>query len=344
MSIQIADLPHLKDLTQEQLKELFGAGRFRPGVEGLEDRLAMSTVTLSGGVLGIMGANNQDVALVRQVGNMVHVDLYSATIAGTPIDVNNPQPGPNVSHIHREYNQDDYFEQVSGLVFRGFGGDDYFHGGAFGRYYNQAHGGTGNDTLIGGHERNELYGNEGDDTLTNPQYAPGTMYGGPGDDTIYGSYATDYIYGEDGRDKIYGGYGNDYLYGGRGTDVVMGGEGYDVLYGDEDVDYLSGGGQMDTLRAGPAVPPWIWAGRVSARATVIPTFFLATKRRIVFTGVRNNDSLFGGADTDSLYGYGGRDMLKGEGGVDYLYGGTGNDDLYGGDQDDFMHGEAVPTS
>lgn len=41
--IQINDLPLLQDLTEEQLKELFGAGAsFKPGLEALEDRQLMS--------------------------------------------------------------------------------------------------------------------------------------------------------------------------------------------------------------------------------------------------------------------------------------------------------------
>jgi hypothetical protein len=46
--IKITDLPHLQDLTEEQLKELFGAGAksYRPTVESLEDRRLMSGLTL----------------------------------------------------------------------------------------------------------------------------------------------------------------------------------------------------------------------------------------------------------------------------------------------------------
>lgn len=42
--IQISDLPQLADLSEEQLKELFGAGprSFRPSFEGLEDRTLRS--------------------------------------------------------------------------------------------------------------------------------------------------------------------------------------------------------------------------------------------------------------------------------------------------------------
>lgn len=42
MTIQINDLPQLKDLTPEQLKELFGAGKIRLNMEALEDRLVQS--------------------------------------------------------------------------------------------------------------------------------------------------------------------------------------------------------------------------------------------------------------------------------------------------------------
>lgn len=42
--IQILDLPHLQDLTPEQLKELFGAGKFRPELMELERRMMPAAI------------------------------------------------------------------------------------------------------------------------------------------------------------------------------------------------------------------------------------------------------------------------------------------------------------
>ena len=42
MALEINDLPQLQDLTPEQLKELFGGGRFQPQLEALEDRIVQS--------------------------------------------------------------------------------------------------------------------------------------------------------------------------------------------------------------------------------------------------------------------------------------------------------------
>jgi hypothetical protein len=57
--IQIADLPLLKDLTPEQLKELFGAGprAFKPSFEALEDRTLRSMTPLGGSLLANIQVN-----------------------------------------------------------------------------------------------------------------------------------------------------------------------------------------------------------------------------------------------------------------------------------------------
>jgi hypothetical protein len=53
--IQFDDLPLLRELSEEQLKELFGAGvkSFKPSIEALEDRLAMSGLAPGGAVGGL---------------------------------------------------------------------------------------------------------------------------------------------------------------------------------------------------------------------------------------------------------------------------------------------------
>lgn len=327
MSIQIADLPHLKDLTVEQLKELFGAGRFRPGVEGLEDRLARSGMGLSNGVLTVAGSDYQEVAKVYFNNNNVVVDLYSANNAGTVIDRLNPQAGPNVTRMVRAFDQGQASTAVAKIVFQGFAGDDYFLN--LTAKDTEAFGGKGKDALYGGSGSNVLWGDGDDDYLVGGQNL-NSIHGGLGSDTILGGGATDFLYGDDGRDKINGVGGNDVIWGGRGTDVLRGASGQDVLYGEEDVDLLYGGTERDYLYAG--------AGGAAIDMNWVDGSYGSISNNLVY-GEDGDDLLYGGNDPDELFGGKGNDCLWGYGGDDYLFGQEGSDTLWGGDGNDNMYGD-----
>jgi Ca2+-binding RTX toxin-like protein len=76
------------------------------------------------------------------------------------------------------------------------------------------------------------------------------VFGGAGDDTIYGSYLDDKQDGGDGNDYIYGGVGNDIINGGGGSDEIYGGDGDDIIDpgnrngGDTDVVYGGSGADI----------------------------------------------------------------------------------------------------
>jgi Ca2+-binding RTX toxin-like protein len=55
-------------------------------------------------------------------------------------------------------------------------------------------------------------------------------HGGTGNDTIVGSFQADFLRGGAGNDSIYGYAGNDLIRGGVGSDYVEGGQGNDTLY------------------------------------------------------------------------------------------------------------------
>ena len=67
------------------------------------------------------------------------------------------------------------------------------------------------------------------------------LWGGGGDDIIYGSNVNDILMGGDGNDKIYGNAGDNILAGNRGHDQLYGGDDKDILNGGSGHDRLYGG-------------------------------------------------------------------------------------------------------
>ena len=94
-----------------------------------------------------------------------------------------------------------------------------------------------------------MYGGEGNDTVYGDD-GNYSMYGGTGDDGIYASSGNNYAEGGDGNDSIYMGTGNDTVYGGNNNDSIYGGVGNDVLFGDAGNDRLEGSDGNDTLIGG----------------------------------------------------------------------------------------------
>lgn len=65
-----------------------------------------------------------------------------------------------------------------------------------------------------------------------------TIYGGTGDDTIFGEDGNDFIYGGIGNDTLMGEDGNDSLNGGNGDDTIDGGTGHNTLLGGYGADHF----------------------------------------------------------------------------------------------------------
>src|SRR5205823_7104854 len=90
--------------------------------------------------------------------------------------------------------------------------------------------GTGNgDGLYGGPGNDRIYGSdEGADV--DPDFNDAIRFGdvidgGPGDDIIEGLGGANSILGGDGNDTINGGFGSDWIRGGLGNDVLYAGRG-----------------------------------------------------------------------------------------------------------------------
>ena len=71
----------------------------------------------------------------------------------------------------------------------------------------------------------------GDDVIRLTGYLPTEVFGGAGNDSLFGGFGTDILHGQSGNDYIRGNLGNDLLIGGTGRDYLYGNAGNDVLIG-----------------------------------------------------------------------------------------------------------------
>ena len=179
-------------------------------------------------------------------------------------------------------------------------------------------GGSGNDTIFGQDDADTLHGDQGDDLL----------YGGIDNDSLYGGEDNDTLLGEHGDDALFGGIGNDSLHGGDGADTIFGGDGDDFIRG-EGLGTTPGGalGAGDLLDGG--------AGN--------DTIFGDEGNDTVYGGI-GNDSIGGGKDDDLLFGGDGNDTVNGGIGNDTLDGGTGTNTLTGGDGNDTFVWDGASTT
>jgi Ca2+-binding RTX toxin-like protein len=120
-----------------------------------------------------------------------------------------------------------------GAVWGGDGADvidlsDSFRGEVYGEAGDDlvtVHGGCYDAVIDGGAGNDILDASDNDDGVF--------LYGGYGDDVIYGSAYCDNIWGGNGADVIYGGAGNDVFYTVDGSeDYIDGGSGSDWVHGD----------------------------------------------------------------------------------------------------------------
>jgi len=102
--------------------------------------------------------------------------------------------------------------------------------------------------VTGGDAADTIYGSSGADTLTGGYIEGNKIFGGAGDDQIFGAdtyfgsgIAADQLYGDDGNDRLFGLAGSDSLEGGAGDDSLYGGVGADTLNGGAGNDWLDGG-------------------------------------------------------------------------------------------------------
>ena len=190
------------------------------------------------------------------------------------------------------------------------GGSTVFNNLAIARLvdFENARGGSGDDTITGNALANDLRGNDGQDTIYGENGRDWLMggagndliYGGNDGDTIFGESGENSLFGEAGEDDIRGGANDDYIDGGTGNDQVTGSDGNDTIWGDDGNDGLSGNAGQDYLN-GEAGDD-------------------------VLDGQEGNDRLLGGTGINTVYGRSGDDRFESEaGGINTVNGGADND-------------------
>jgi Ca2+-binding RTX toxin-like protein len=129
-------------------------------------------------------------------------------------------------------NDDDEIEGQHGDdVVEGGEGNDLLHGDGTAVGFtgmDRVDGGPGNDVIFGGpsDETGKINAANSEGGLA--EYKAG-LWGGTGDDMVFGDGGHDDVYGDAGNDQLYGGRGVDYLFDGDGKDLLWGGKKADLF-------------------------------------------------------------------------------------------------------------------
>lgn len=113
-------------------------------------------------------------------------------------------------------------------VIRGLGGDDII---CSGQGDDEIFGGDGFDIIFAAQGNDVIYAAAGASTADRADSRGARMFGGAGDDVIYGSDRWDRMQGGLGEDMLFGFEGRDWIRAGGDADIVDGGPGIDDLHG-----------------------------------------------------------------------------------------------------------------
>ncbi|MDE7252472.1 MAG: hypothetical protein K2O32_05950, partial [Acetatifactor sp.] len=187
-------------------------------------------------------------------------------------------------------------------------------------------------------------------------------------ETIYGGAGDDKLYGESGNDILIGGAGDDYLSGGSGTDIYIynRGDGNDTIYNYDssascgtDKLVFGEGIKAEEITARRNGNDLILTDMVTGQTITVQhtyfgkyggEYFIETIEFADGTVWNQNDimervSVLYGSDGDdvihgqsTIHGYSENETIYGGAGDDKLYGESGNDILIGGAGDDYLSG------
>ena len=126
------------------------------------------------------------------------------------------------------------------------------------------------------------------------------LYGGNGDDNLYGDTGNDFLSGNNGDDALIGGVGRDIILGGAGDDWISGGADRDTLYGgggDDTYHFNIGDGRDSIYDADKSSFFW-WNNKDGGNDTIAFGDDI-TKEDISFT-MRHGDLFIQYGDDDTI--------------------------------------------
>ena len=167
-----------------------------------------------------------------------------------------------------------------------------------------------------------------------------TAFGGAGSDTIFGSNGADWINGggaatgdtlpsatADGGDQIWGGDGNDHIFGNSQFAVQGTSDGNDLIQAGSGMDYANGNGGNDSIYGGEG-PDRLYGGAGD-------DWIDGDEGSDHINGNKGNDRIEGDAGNDEILGGQGDDWISGGQGLDTVSGNAGNDVFFLGDSGGF---------
>lgn len=276
-------------------------------------RAVFALVILGGVIVGSgSAASSQDVVFEFQVRHRIDLQgqyLSQCTIVGTEGD-----------DVLRGTDGDDIICGLGGddRIF-GLDGDDILDGG---EGNDTLYGAGGNDYVVGAAGNDTLYGGGGNDEMagTNIRVEDSSAVGadvlfdgGAGDDVMTAGRNNDggnfFTPGPDSGVRMFGGPGQNFLYGSDGDDVLyVGGDG-GVAYGFDGDDRLIGG--RDNGRR--------VSGRQCSTQQFVATGETAVN---ILNGGNGNDTLASGGASSCQVGANGDDTIYGSEDVDYIWSGA----------------------
>lgn len=347
------------------------------GLTDLSDRCAFAdqvlTIDLEADEIALIGVDANGIVIINGFACPVSGDATIASVKRTEIVGDTGDETVILDHIGGTFSPGlvgssfmgggiavDLGADASGadkLAIRGSAAADAYGFGSVGVSWNSD---SYTDVTVAGAELFTITMGGGGDTFSgmgNPAAGAGfeaalTVYGGSGDDTLWGGEQADTLYGGDGDDTLHGGAAADILYGGDGDDRFDCGsaaapdlEG-DVMHGDvgfDTADYSHRTEDLNvTIGAGDEDVDWQADGDFDNEPNDGEDGendnVTATVERVL--GGSGADDLTGSAGADTLSGGGGDDTLLGGDGADTLNGGDGGDVLAGGWGADTLNGDS----
>ena len=213
-------------------------------LESLEDRRLLSSVTLTGGVLKVVGESDRANDLVVQPAASGKIYVYANNVNKTfrisdvkSVQFTGGSKGDGIFLASKL--------ELDAVVNAGAGDDDI----RLGEGDDVVNAGDGDDKIWTRPGNDKAYGGNGDDRFLGDD-GNDVFEGGPGNDSADGGGGNDAVLSGPGDDTLIGGNGDDKIDAGTGDDSLRGDAGSDTLFGGDGDDTLGGGSGADTFDGG----------------------------------------------------------------------------------------------